>query len=141
MKITKKDTYGIIGDEVEEKEILYCPYCSRFDVTAILEYRKGYNASDKENWRQCPNCTRILPASTGKKKGQLKGVVEPISSPFDKANIVGLGNKKPKSYMEKYKAQLLEKANKEKDAEIRREILKGMDIDEGLKEGTSYIDG
>jgi hypothetical protein len=140
MKISKKDSYGIIGDQVEEREILYCPYCSRFDVTAILQYRKGYNASDKEKWRECPNCTRILPATTGKKKGQLKGVVDPISSPFDTATVTGNENKKPKSYMQKYKEQLLDKASKEKDAEVRREILKGMEVTEGMKEGTSYVD-
>jgi hypothetical protein len=134
MKITKKDTYSTIDEPEEQQEILYCAHCDRFGVTAILQHRPNYNKEDKELWRYCDNCKRIQPATSGTRRGILKGVVDPVDTPFETVNITGLENKTPKSYIAKYREQLLKKANKEKDSEIRREILKGMDIDEGLKE-------
>ena len=133
MKISKKETYGTIEAE-EEHEIIYCAYCSRHDIKAILQSRSNYNATDKELWRECPNCKRILPASSGKKTSQLTGVVDPIDSVFDKANITGINNKRKRTLKEKYRQQILEKVNKETDSEIRREILKGNQVDEGWAE-------
>ena len=133
MKITKKDTYSTIEGE-EEQETLYCAYCDRFGVTAILQHRPNYNETDKELWRYCNNCKRIQPASSGTKRGVLKGVVDPIETPFETVNITGIDNKKPMTLSQKYRKQLLDKASKEKDSEIRREILKGNTVDEGMKE-------
>jgi hypothetical protein len=133
LKITKKETYGIIGEDEEYREILYCPYCERFGQRVILQFRNNYEEHDKELWRECTNCKRILPATSGKKTGVLKGAVEPVDNRFDVINVTGIENKRPKNYIQKYKEQLLKKANKEKDSEIRREILKGMEIDEGFK--------
>ena len=133
MKITKKETYGIIDSGNDDKELLECPYCSRYGITAILQYRQNYDAEDKERWRQCPHCDRVLPATSGRRSGRLVGVVDPVDTPFSEAKVTGIGNKKPRTYMEKYRKQLLEKANKETDAEVRREILKGNEVDEGLK--------
>lgn len=140
MKISKKDTYST-GDIEEETEILYCPYCSRYDIPAILHFRTGYNEVDKELWRQCDNCKRVLPASSGKKHSVLGSNVEAIDSPFDKANIVGIQNKTNKTYMQKYRDQLRKKAGKEKDEEVKREIMKGNEVTEGMGEGGSYVDG
>lgn len=133
MKISKKETFGV-ADHPEDREIIYCPYCSRLEPrTHILQERSNYKERDKDLWKQCPNCRRILPATSGKKESQLKGSVEPIDSPFDRADITGLGNKRKRTLKEKYRQSLLEKANKETDSEIRREILKGNQVDEGLK--------
>lgn len=133
MKITKKETYGTIDYNEEDREILYCAYCARFNVRAILEYRQNYEASDKELWRECPNCKRIVPASSGRGASKLKGVVDPLDTPFDKASIAGLDNKRPRNAREKRRQELLKKANKELDSEIRKEILKGNEVDEGPK--------
>ena len=133
MKITKKDTYGSIDSNIDPDDIKFCPYCYRANGDKFpLEPRSNYNLPDKELWSQCPNCRRVLPASSGTKTSQLRGEVDPIDSVFDKREITGLGNKKPRNLMTKYKKQLLDKANKETDAEIRREILKGNIIEEGL---------
>jgi len=141
MKISKKETYSAVKEDEEEREILYCPYCARLDFPALLHYRMNYNESDKELWRECDNCHRVLPASSGKKRGRLSSNIEPIDNVFDKATITGLGNKRTLSYMEKYKQQLRKKAAKEQDEEVRREILKGNEVTEGLKKGDSYVDG
>jgi hypothetical protein len=133
MKITKKETYGV-AEHLEDRSIDYCPYCDRLEPrTHILQERSNYKERDKELWKECPNCKRVIPASSGKKYGQLTGVVDPIDSPFDRANITGLDNKRKRSKKEKYREELLKKANKETDSEIRKEILKGNQVDEGLK--------
>ncbi len=141
MKISKKETFSAVKEDEEEREILYCPYCSRYDISSVLHFRTAYNEVDKELWRECDSCKRILPASSGKKHGRLSSNIEPIDNVFDKATITGLGNKRTLSYMEKYKQQLRKKAAQETDEEVRREILKGNEITEGVKKGSSYVDG
>lgn len=131
MKIHKKDTYGSI-DNSGTGDIKFCPYCYRQGEKFPLEPRAGYDLPDKDLWSQCPNCKRIIPASSGTKTSQLRGEVEPINNVFDRREITGLGNKQPRDMKSRYRKRLLEKANKETDAEIRREILKGNIVEEGL---------
>lgn len=61
-----------------------------------------------------------------KKESKLQDFVEVSSTQFDRGNkIVGLGNKKPKLSYQKQRQKLLDRIDKEKDEDVKRELRKG----------------
>lgn len=135
MKISKDRGIRALSDPIPETEkISYCPRCLKFGAQIILGERiyksdEPYRESDKELFRQCPDCGKIVPTHETKKESELEGFVETSDNPFDEGkSIVGLDNRLPKSKIQKERKRLVDRA-KEKDSEIRRELLKGNIID------------
>lgn len=118
MKIIKKDINVL--EEDKDNEILYCPYCIRFDLKFVLTKRPDYDLEDKDLWRYCPNCKKPIEHRKARYHGKLTGFVQPISS---KSSIVGLDNKDAKSTWQ-------ERAEKEKDEDVKEELRKGNEIRE-----------
>ena len=116
---------------LEEKPISFCPRCKKYNFRSVLQERV-YKPdepipSDSEKWKQCHECSQIIPIYELKKESKLKDfVVEPSSNPFDSGKqIVGLDNKIKKTPRQKERQKQKERIEKEKDEDIKRELRKG----------------
>jgi hypothetical protein len=74
-----------------------------------------------------------------KNESSIQDFVETSSNPFDSGKIIlGLGNKKPKSSsFEKQRQKLLDRIEKGKDPDIKRELRKGNNV-EIIKDSLDY---
>ena len=123
MKIKHKSNFGVLDDS--EKVTLYCPFCKKWDIDAVLGERPNYDLSDKEYWRQCTNCKRLITLHQGMQQRGFTTVIEPVLHPSlnEVERISGIDNKLPKQQSEMKRLQ--EEIEKEKDPDIKLEKRRG----------------
>jgi hypothetical protein len=123
MKIKHKSNFATVEDS--EKPTLYCPFCKKWDIDAVLGERPDYDLSDKEFWRQCTNCKRLITLHQGMQQRGFTTVIEPVEHPSLKEleRISGIDNKLPKQHSEMQR--LKEDIEKEKDPDIKLELRRG----------------
>jgi len=116
-QIIKKKSYGIIdSDVVEQQEVLYCPHCNRYGFQHLLvprEYKQGEPDTDKDLWRQCPNCKRLIEIYNVKAESELEPFIEVSTNPFDASRKTVVGNNNKVSY--KDRKRLAKKQKKYRD--------------------------
>jgi len=129
LKISNKDTYGVIQDATPEHEALaFCRICERFGRRSVLGPRQNYSERDADKWRECGFCRRIFPIYEIKYEGKLVGLIEPEENPFKSTgNISGLDNKHHNRTEERRK-QIKERIKNERDPEIRALLKQGFDV-------------
>jgi ribosomal protein S27AE len=136
LKIKRKNTYGIIeGDSDDRPKISYCPRCLESGYYEVLGKRilmpDEEVPRDYDSWSQCPTCGLLLAKHEQKYETELEESVDTLDNPHDMGKeILGLDNKRPRTKREKERKRLLDKANREKDSEIRIEIVKGNVIED-----------
>ena len=73
-----------------------------------------------------PSCGQVVPVYETKKESKLQDFVEVSDNPFNAVqSITGLGNKRPKTSYQKQRQRVLDRIEKEKDPDIKRELRKG----------------
>jgi hypothetical protein len=126
MKIKHKSNFDVLDDS--EKPTLYCPFCKKWDIDAVLVDRPNYELSDKEYWRQCTNCKRLITLHQSMQQRGIIGVLEPVMHPSlnEVERISGIDNKLPKQQSEMKRLQ--EEIEQEKDDDIKRELRRGLKV-------------
>ncbi len=128
MKISNKDTIGIVHNDESHESIAYCRLCERFGIRAVLGPRQNYTERDADKWRQCTFCRRIFPIYEIKHEGKLVGLLEPEENPFKSTGEVsGLDNKIFDRVAQR-KEEIKKKIREEKDPEIKALLRQGFDI-------------
>jgi hypothetical protein len=135
MKIIKKDTYGIIDSGEEERaKISYCPRCLKHGFHEVLGERiylpnEPYSERDSEMFSQCRQCGTIVPKHEQKYESDLEESITTTDNPFDTTKgIIGIGNKLPKTKLQKDSKRIRDKVTKEKDLDVKRELKKGNQV-------------
>jgi hypothetical protein len=125
----KKKGISILDDSEDEKSISYCPRCLKQGFKSLLQeriYTDGQIQRDHDLWRQCHECGIIVPINEVMRERRLIGMLDPTKNAFDSMpSVIGLGNKNKLSASEKARQKLLERIEKEKDEEIKRELRRG----------------
>ena len=132
-RIRKKEI-RILDSQHDGESISYCQRCLKFNIYSILQERVYLPDEpiphDHELWKQCHTCGQIVPIYETKRESKLQDFVEVSDNPFDSGqSITGLRNKKPKSSYEKQRQKLLERIDKGKDEDIKRELRKGNSVE------------
>jgi hypothetical protein len=133
VRIIRKKKVSILDDE-DEEHISYCPRCEKLGYLSVLKNRiymphelvGGKVPYDHDKWKQCHECGTIVPIYEVKKESRLVDFVETSDNPFDDENtIIGLGNRRSLTAIQKEREKLLERIDQEKDEDIKRELRKG----------------
>lgn len=113
--------------ELEEKH--YCEPCRNVGVYSIMGPRVNYSAEDKDNWRQCYSCGRVVAIHEIKIEGKLQDVTETYDNPFSSndGKIHGIGGERKFDITGKTqrKRKLKQGLFRIKDEDLRRELRKG----------------
>src|ERR1044071_6418180 len=120
MKIKKREINTI--DE-PETGFTYCQLCIKAPLykKVALTPRQNYEASDKELWRQCPNCKKIWAVYELKREARLEPTFEASDNPFDsQGKITGIDNKRKRRSTSDIEAL---------DDEIKRELRAGNTVE------------
>lgn len=127
---------GIIidtGNSPEEKNP-FCPRCQKLGIYSRLKQRIYLDDNgkllppppDHDNWLQCWKCSLIIPITSAKWEGQIKGIqgITPIENPndFNKKSILGTEDLKDRYH------KLKKSTDKHPDKEIQAYLDQGWDL-------------
>ena len=101
-QLKRKQNFGVIDNTKRinrnNKELEYCPNCSRYGFNNLLEprkYKDGELDTDKDLWRYCPECKQTIPIYQVKSTTELEAFIETEKNPFNVNRKQALGlNKK-----------------------------------------------
>ena len=135
-QISKKNVAGIIGNYDDDTETRYCIRCLEYGLYKILQERVYKPAKpnepkqplprDHDDWLQCHNCGKVYAKYEVKTEDKLNDFAEINDNRHDVGGVVlGIGNKKKKTDIQKQHDILLKQIDAEQDPDIKQELRKG----------------
>lgn len=140
--IFQKDIHVLGPKFIQEVDKnVFCPYCQEAGFYERLGKRilkpNEPVPEDYENWLQCTACGRVSPKYILKYESELEDVVDVVENPFDVDNVVVSNeNLKKLSPRQKEIKKLIDRIIKEKDEDIKRELMKGNTVEIIQEDGT-----
>jgi len=122
---SSRKPFTYIGEENQEDEPLYCPYCSKVKVFSKLQprvYDTDELPYDADQWLQCYRCGRTIPIYDAKEEGEFGPIVDVYDNPFDSTTQVQSVPKRKRSKDRRDKrygrSKLVEKETKGETGEV-----------------------
>ena len=121
----KRPKIGALSNKQGEG-LAYCPDCIKFNVRQKMEERiylpdpdtgKTTIPADANLWKQCHRCGLILPIYNLKQEGRLVSDIPIKQSPFDRAKVTAITNKRTGKRNSEYDFI--------QDADVRKELESG----------------